>query len=103
MAAPTRVAARIDSYLFALLAEIADLPNVTAEWDSLSPAARASVSLDWDHLLADYLPELETHYHAAAMTAEQRERYGELRRQLQAALPLFERLGWLPIPVPLTD
>jgi hypothetical protein len=64
MAAPTTGAARIDRHLAALLAEVADWPNVAAEWDSLSLATRASVALDWDPRFADYLTELESPYRA---------------------------------------
>jgi hypothetical protein len=103
MAAPTTVAARIDRYLSALLAEVADLPNVVAEWDSMPPATRASVALDWDHLLADYLAELDSHYRAGVMLPAQSARYADLRRQPRATLPLLEQLGWLPLPVELTD
>jgi len=103
MTAPTTVAARIARYLTALLAEVADLPNLVAEWDRLPPAARASVALDWDHLLADYLTELESHYRAGVMLPTQSARYADLRCQLRAARPLLEQLGWLPLPVELID
>jgi hypothetical protein len=103
MAAPAALAVRIDRDLAALLAELPDLPNVVAEWDSLFPATRASVAMDWQHLLADYLVERLQLYQVGAMTPDQCARYGDLRRQLRASLPLFERLGWLPLPVALKD
>jgi hypothetical protein len=103
MAAPATVSARIDRSLSALSAELADLPTLAAEWDTLTDANRASVALDWDHLLADYLAELEDHYRADAMSPGQRETYRDLRRKLAAARPTLARLRFWPLPVPLHD
>jgi hypothetical protein len=84
-----------------LFAEVNDLPSVAAEWNALPAPTRASVALDWDHLLADYLVELEEHRRAGALSAAQAERYEELRHRLQTALPIIRRLGFAPVPVPL--
>ncbi len=101
MAAPTEVAERIESGLHALIAEVEWLPHAAAEWASFSDLNRVSFSLDWDHLLTDYLTELERYYRSGSMTAEQRVRYRGLLCKIRDALPLFERLGLLPIPVSL--
>ena len=102
MASPTAVAARIDRRLHALLAEVRALAGTAEEWDTLSDGERAAIALDWDHLLADYLAELERLCRAGEMTAEQQERYRELLQELQGALPIFDRLGLLPLPIALT-
>ncbi|MBA2447187.1 MAG: hypothetical protein H0V51_04080 [Chloroflexi bacterium] len=103
MVATSNVALRIEQGLGALIAEVNDLPNLAKEWEELPDWNRASISLDWDHLLADYLTELERVYRGGAMTPDQQARYRELRCKIRAALPLFERLRFLPIPVPLED
>ncbi|MBI4493019.1 MAG: hypothetical protein HY690_09520 [Chloroflexi bacterium] len=103
MAAAPELAWRIDRYLAALAASVEDLPNLVAEWDELPDGERASTSLHWDHLLADYLTELDEHYRANVMTAAQRERYEELRRRLGEASPLLSRLGFTPVPLPIED
>ncbi len=99
MAAPTIVTSRVERSLNALLAEVRELPGVAADWDNLSDGERAAIALDWDHLIADYLTELEGFRRSAAMTAEQETRYHELVRHLHEAQPLFRRLGLQPIPL----
>ncbi len=102
MASPTAVATRIDRSLHALLTEVRALASTAEEWDTLSDGERAAIALDWDHLLADYLTELERRCRSGEMTAEQQERYQELLQQLREALPIFKRLGFLPLPITLT-
>ena len=99
MAAPTTIASRIDRSLHALLAEARTLAGTAEEWDALSDGERAAIALDWDHLLADYLTELDRFCQAGEMTADQQQRYRDLLQQLQKALPFFDRLGLLPLPV----
>lgn len=91
----------IESALHALLSELASLPATAAEWDSLPDWNRASIALDWAHLMADYLPELRRCSEDGSMTTEQCVRYRELLRELKAALPTIERLGLYRPPVPL--
>jgi hypothetical protein len=83
---------RIDRGLDAILADLADLPIWVVEWDRLPEEERASLSLEWDHMMADYLPELEEFRAAHAMTAQQAECYTMLLCRLRQALPLIERL-----------
>lgn len=101
MATTTEVAERINRSLYALIAEVDWLPHAEAEWASFSDLDRASFSLDWDHLLADYLTELDECYRSGAMSEEQRASYRSLLCKFEDALPLFERLNLLPIPVSL--
>lgn len=101
MAAKTDVAERIESGLYALTAEVEWLPNTIKEWDQVSDAERISISLDWDHLLYDYLPELDQFYRGGAMNIIQKARYRQLLWKIRDALPLFQRLGKCDIPVSL--
>ncbi len=65
MATTTEITGRIDRSLHAILAEAQDLPSRADKWDSLPEWERASISLEWDHLMADYLTELDEAYRAA--------------------------------------
>lgn len=101
MATTTEVTERIDSGLHALIAEVEWLPHVQEQWASFSDMNRASFSLDWDHLLADYLTELDRYYRSRAMTEQQQAQYLILLTKITDAQPLFERFGLLPITVSL--
>jgi len=95
------VNARIERSLHAILAETEDLPDLLSEWDSLPDWNQYSVKLDWAHLMADYLTELHEFARTGQMSAEQQARYQVLRRALQAALPIIERLNLYRPPVAL--
>jgi hypothetical protein len=101
MATTTQTADRIERSLSALRAEVDWLPNRVAEWDTTSESERVSVSLDWDHLLCDYLIELDVSYAVGDMTEGQQKRYLILLRHLRDALPLFARIGIWPPTIPL--
>ncbi len=103
MAATTKLSTNLDRTLYGLAAELRDLPELAAEWDNLSDSQRVTTALDWDHLMASYLTEVEQAYRAGELTDEQRERYRLLRRQLREALPLFEQLNLFRPTVPLED
>lgn len=94
MVATPAVAARIERSLRSLLAEVEDLPALAVDWEQLPESERASIALDWDHLLASYLTELHHAYHAGEMAAEQRVRYQALLRKLRDAEPLMARLDF---------
>jgi hypothetical protein len=64
---------------------------------------RASVSLDWDHMMADYLTEVDEYWRAGQLTDAQAARYADLRRKLREALPLIEKLNFYRPPVPLDE
>jgi hypothetical protein len=93
MATETEIAQRIERSLYALIAEVDWLPNTASEWDTLSDTEQVSIALDWDHLIASYLTELDRFYQAGRMTADQRERYHLLLTKLREAQPIFERLN----------
>lgn len=101
MATTTEVTARVDRGLRSLLTEVADLPNLAAEWERLSDGERASIALDWDHLMATYLPELDRLYRSHEMNVEQQARYRTLLHTLHDALPIIERLALFRPPVAL--
>lgn len=98
--ATTNVSERIESGLYALAVEVDWLPETATEWDRVPEAERVSILLDWDHLLQDYLPELERFYRQGVMTQVQTLRYRHLLWKMQEMLPLFECLGVSRIPVP---
>jgi len=103
MTAKTESADRVERRLSGILAEVDWLPHTAAEWDELPDGERASISMDWDHLMADYLTELDELYHAGKMTAEQRERYHLLLHKLRDAQPIFERLNLYRPTISLDD
>ena len=101
MATTTEISGRVERSLGALLAEVEDLPNVSAEWDQWTEGNRVSYSLDWDHLMADYLTELDGHHRAGDLTPDQQARYLELLQKLKATLPIIHHLNLYPPTVPL--
>ncbi len=53
--------------------------------------------------MSDRLMRLEHYYRAGELTKDQERRYRELRRELEKATPLAERLGLGRPAVPLED
>jgi hypothetical protein len=101
MVAPSKAASGIGSRLEALSADIGDLPELDAEWDTLDEAERVSWSLTWDHVMGTYLPLVDDAYRRGRMTPEQADAYRETLGRLNAALPIIERLRLMPPTVPL--
>jgi hypothetical protein len=97
MVTTSTIAARIDQGLDALILELEDLPNVVREWDTLPEAARASVGLDWDHLLIDILSDVERRAQKHELDEEQQRRLREVYRLLENMRADLDRLGF-PIP-----
>lgn len=106
MATATEINSRIETGLHALITEVDWLPNTADEWETLPDAEQISIALDWDHLIATYLTELDAFYHAGKMTMEQRERYHGLLHKLREAQPIFEQLNLyrptIPLDIPST-
>ena len=94
MVARTSTSERIAIQLHAIECAVADLPEIVEEWDELPDGERASLSLDWDHLMGSYLILLERYCAGGEMSKEQSRRYNALRASLRAALPLIERLNF---------
>ncbi len=86
-----------DLRLESVAAYLGDLPILAEQWDALDDGSRAGESLDWDHYVADYLPNLEWQYHSGQMTPDQEARYRALLAQLRASLLLLRQLRfWVP-------
>ena len=101
MVAKADVIGRIERSLTTVLAETRELPTIEKEWATLPDGNRASFGLEWDHWMADYLPDLHAHFCAGDMTPDQEDRYRRLLRELAAAMPIIERLNLYRPPVPL--
>lgn len=101
MVATTNVGIRIERSLRALLGEVEELPETARGWASLADLDRASFSLEWDHLMADYLTELDDSFRAGSMTSDQQARFHNLLERLKAALPIVDRLGLYHPPISL--
>ena len=99
MATTSTLTTRIDRELSALLAELRDLPNVVREWGDLSDATRASIALDWDHLLIDILRSVERCAEKSELNDEQQRRLQEVYVLLDNMQDDLKRLGF---PVPAT-
>ena len=101
MAATTDIAHRIERSLHAVMADTQDLPDWAAEWDAMTDGERASTSLEWDHMMNDYLTELDDYCRSGAMSPEQQARYRQLLHTLSGAIPIVRRLGLRCPPVSL--
>ena len=87
-------AARADGMLSAVRLTNRDLPEILEEWDDLADGERASLSLDWDHLMGSYLAELEEYRRAGVLSEEQERAYERLRGELEENFPVIERLNF---------
>ena len=101
MATTTALIERIQRGLDGIHAFVGDLPIALAEWDSLNDEGQTVTYLRWDHYMADYLVELDRHYHAGDMLVAQEERYRGLLRLLRQMMPIIETLDLMRPPVSL--
>ena len=101
MATTTDVTNRLDRSLHVLLAEVEDLPRVASEWHERPEWEQVSFSLDWDHLMASYLIELQEAHLSGDMSDSQGEQYRGLLRELKSAMPLIARLQLYPPTIDL--
>lgn len=92
MVATSAAVARLSQYLEALAAHVDDLSALAGEWETLHEDDRVSTSLHWDHLMADYLVELDEYYRAGQMMPEHQARYRDLLRKLKVASPVIRTL-----------
>ena len=95
------VVRRLDRDLASLKSFLDDFPILLDQWDDLEEGPRVTLSLEWDHLMADYLTELDEFYRAGHMTPEQIDQYRDLLSQLKESLPLVDRLSFWRPPVSL--
>ncbi len=62
---------------------------------------QVSLSLDWAHLMADYLTELDEYFRGGQLTRDQEERYRSLLGKLKDVRPIIQQLRLYPPPVAL--
>jgi hypothetical protein len=97
--ATTVVAARIERGLTAVLGETEYLWELDQRWERLTELEQVDFSLEWDHLMASYLVELDELYWGGEMTPEQQVRYLGLLDKLKQASPIVERRNLYRPPV----
>ena len=91
MATTPETRRRADLWLRTTALILGDLPEVAEEWESLDDGERVSWSMDWGNEMGG-LELLARDADAGLLTPEQQQRFQELVRRLQAALPLMQRL-----------
>lgn len=64
MATTAAIIKRADQFLNAIHSFVDDLPDLIEEWEALKESDKTSTSLDWDHMMGDYLVELEEYCNA---------------------------------------
>lgn len=92
MATKTKIRSRAARDLDAISAGIEDLLNYAEEPDVFPKHELSYLALDWDHLMADYLAELEDYYQAGELGDQQTRRYERLKTDLKEILPFIEQL-----------
>lgn len=101
MASTATVSGRLDRDIDSLRSFLDDLPDLADQWERLEEGPRVSLSLEWDHLMADYLTELDEHYRSGTMVPAQKLEYASLLRKLKEMLPIITRLNLFRPPVSL--
>ncbi|MSQ14340.1 MAG: hypothetical protein EXR50_00535 [Dehalococcoidia bacterium] len=101
MAQTTEVIQRAERSLNAIHSFIDDLRDLAEEWETLEEWDRVSESLYWDHMMADYLVELDGFYNSSQLTKAQQSSYCLLIRRLKEVMPIITRLNWYCPPVSL--
>lgn len=102
MGSPSTVRDPIDLALWGITAEVEFLPKLAEFWaQDPREADQSSFPYEWYDLMGQ-LETLDRAYRAGRLTPEQAERYRELLRKLEEALPIIERLGLTSPPVSLT-
>ncbi len=101
MAQKTGIIQRAERDLDAINSFIDDLPELAEEWDTLEEWDTVSESLYWDHLMADYLAELDGYYRINMLSTAQQKSYRKLIKRLKEVMPIIEKLNWYRPPVSL--
>jgi hypothetical protein len=101
MAATHETTRLIDLDLHVLEADLADLPILDEEWETLDDAARASLSHDWDQQMSILKGGLDPAYRGGAMTPAQCDRYRAILAALRQARPVLRGLKLYEPPVSL--
>ena len=88
------MAGRVDGLIESISAEVEDLPDLEECWGEMDDNQRIAASYDWDAVvMGDLLASLERRYQAGELSDVQKERYRQLQADLEAALPIIDRLG----------
>lgn len=95
------IAQRAEHDLLALHSLVDDLDGLDEEWDILGEAEQVSLSLEWDHLMADVLTELDEYSGGGLLSQDQEGQYRELKGKLKDRMPLISKLKWYRPPVAL--
>lgn len=99
MVATAAIVDQIESGLMLLEGDIQALPDLAEEWEQLGESAQVTLSLEWDHAMADYLLELDERYRDGQMTATQQSRYRALISNLECLRPIIMQLDLYLPPV----
>jgi uncharacterized protein (DUF433 family) len=102
MATATDRQQRARMYLKMFELMVTELPEVAAEWSTLSEAERESWRLDWSNEMFG-LRRLAGHVSDGALSTADQKRYRQVLHRLKAALPLVNRLNLRLPAVPLDD
>ena len=101
---PGKVRPGIDADLGMIFAETEALRELDSDRDKAEDSARVyDFSIRWGVLMSGRLMRLEHYYRAGDLTEDQERRYRKLRRELEDAMPLTERLDISRPTVPLED
>lgn len=94
----------IDVDLSMIFVETSALRELASDPDKAEDGARVyDFSIRWGVLMSGRLKRLEHYHRTGELTEEGERRYRELRRELEEAIPLIERLGIARPTVPLED
>jgi hypothetical protein len=94
----------IDRDLSMIFTETEALRSLTSDPNEAKDGSRVyDLSIRWGVLMSGRLKRLEHYYRAGEPMEYQKQRYRELRRELEASMLLVERLGISPPSVPLED
>ncbi len=94
MAQTAYMTKRAGQFLNGIHQFIDDLPALAEERDALDEIEQVTFSLEWDHMMADYLTQLAEYHSAGQLTKVQQKSYRELLNRLRDNRPILERLDW---------
>ncbi len=89
----TAITKRAEQYLEAIQSFLQDLHILVEDWDTMEDGPKTSFSLEWDHLILDYLPMIDTYVKEKQLTARQIKLYQEILAQLTELIPTIDSMG----------
>ncbi len=102
MAPTAYITKRASQFLNGIHRFVDDLPDLAEEWDALDEVEQVTFSLEWDHMMADYLTQLAEYHSGGQLTKVQQKSYSKLLNRLKDNMSIIERLDWYRPPVSLT-